>query len=75
MLVSPTQSWRSLSPADIIDGRAGPGFDAAVAFLCRLEAIHGHIFEIARFSLFEKEFNIVAQSALIAFQGPPLTGR
>lgn len=63
-----------LKPVDVVDDGDVPGLDATVIAIDRTGAAHGSVLEIAGFLLGNEEFDIIAQRALIAFEGEDVVG-
>ena len=74
MEARPFQSWRSLSQPMSAVAKTLAGFDAAMAGIGLDMAGDGYVLEAARHLLVEKEFDIVAQAALIAFDAEHVIG-
>ena len=63
-----------LQPIDIMEDRVRPGFDTAVVAIDRLIAADMGILEAVGLLLGGKELDILAQRALIAFEGEDVIG-
>jgi hypothetical protein len=61
-------------PASGVDGRVGARFDPPVALLQGFVTAHGSIGKAALFLFSEEQLDIVAQIALIAFEGQHVVG-
>ena len=58
-----------LEPGDVVQCRIGPGFDAAVIAVDRLMAADVGVLETVGLLLGGEQLDILAQRALIAFEG------
>ena len=63
-----------LKPVDIVDNGDVSGLDATVVAIDRAGAAHGGVLEVAGFLLGGEEFDVIAQCALIAFEGDNRNG-
>src|SRR4051794_30730264 len=63
-----------LQPGDVVDDGGGPGLDAAVIAVDGFVPAAGGLFEAVARLLGHEEFDILAQRALVAFQGEDVIG-
>ena len=63
-----------LKPFDVMDGGGSAGFDAAVIAIDAVVLADGGVLEVIGFLFVYEKLDVVAQRALITFQGEDIVG-